>query len=61
MSPVSGTVAEVARGERRKLLYVAVTCDEQTVYEDFGTVDLQGSRDELLAALLLAGFGALLR
>ena len=58
---MSGTVAEVARGERRKLLYVSVTCDEQTVYEDFGTVDLQGSRDELLAALLSAGFGALLR
>ena len=35
-SPVSGTVAEVVRGEKRKLLEVRIKADEKQEYVDFG-------------------------
>ena len=35
-SPVSGTVAEVVRGEKRKLLEVRIKADTQQEYVDFG-------------------------
>ncbi len=36
-SPVSGTVAAVERGERRKVLSVKVNADSEIAYKDFGT------------------------
>lgn len=38
-SPVSGTVAAVERGERRKLLYVKVAADKEQQYHEFGKAD----------------------
>ena len=35
-SPVSGTVAEIVRGEKRKLLEVRIKADAQQEYVDFG-------------------------
>ena len=35
-SPVSGTVAEVVRGEKRKLLEVRIKADAEQEYVDFG-------------------------
>lgn len=61
VSPVSGIVAEIARGERRKLLYVSVKRDIETRYEQFGKINLNSSREEILNALLAAGFGAFIR
>jgi len=61
VSPVSGTVAEVARGERRKLLYISVKRDIETTYEQFNKVDLNAKREEILSALLEAGFGGFFR
>ena len=39
-SPVSGTVREVVRGERRKVLCVRVDADAQQEYVDFGKKDV---------------------
>ena len=36
-SPVSGAVAQVVRGEKRKLLAVLVQADDSQEYVDFGT------------------------
>ena len=36
VSPVSGTVVGVERGERRKLLRFRVKADREQVYKDFG-------------------------
>ena len=36
-SPVSGTVAEIVRGEKRKLLEVRIKADAQQEFVDFGT------------------------
>ena len=35
-SPVSGTVAEIVRGEKRKLLEVRIKADAQQEFVDFG-------------------------
>ncbi len=61
VAPVSGSVVEVARGERRKLLYVAIHRDGKQTCEDLAKIDLKASREQILAAVLGAGFGALIR
>jgi Na+-transporting NADH:ubiquinone oxidoreductase subunit A len=61
VAPVSGSVAEVARGERRKLLYVAIRRDGKQTCEDLAKIDLNAPREQVLAAVLGAGFGALIR
>ena len=40
-SPVSGTVREVVRGERRKVLCVKVDADAQQIFVDFGKKDVE--------------------
>ncbi len=55
-SPVSGTVAEINRGEKRKVLSVTVTPDSEQVYEEFAKPDLKkASRDEIVELLLRSG------
>ena len=55
-SPVSGTVVEVARGDRRKVLYVKVKADKEQLYADFGKKDVAKlSSEDVKAALLEAG------
>lgn len=61
VSPVSGQVTEVARGEKRKLLYVAIKRDGKQTCEELGKIDLAASREQVLTAVLDAGFGALIR
>ena len=39
-SPVSGTVREVVRGERRKVLCIKVEADATQEYKDFGKQDV---------------------
>ena len=55
-SPVSGTVREVVRGERRKVLSVRVDADETQEYVDFGKKDVSKLvDDQVINALLEAG------
>ena len=55
-SPVSGTVCEVVRGERRKVLCVKVEADAQQVQVDFGKKDVAKMNDQqVIDALLEAG------
>ena len=55
-SPVSGTVAAINRGEKRKVLSVTVTPAAQQTYEEFPKLDLQkASREEIVELLLKAG------
>lgn len=60
VSPVSGVVKEVARGERRKLLYVSIERkdDEQ---EALPAVNAKDDKAQLMQAILATGFGALIR
>ena len=55
-SPVSGTVREVVRGERRKVLCVRVDADTQQEFTDFGRRDVNTMNGEqVVNALLEAG------
>ena len=55
-SPVSGTVREVARGERRKVLCIKVEADAQQEFVDFGKKDVSKlSGEQVVNALLEAG------
>ena len=55
-SPVSGTVAEVVRGEKRKLLEVRIKADAQQEYVDFGVKKVaEMTAEQVKASLLEAG------
>ena len=55
-SPVSGTVREVVRGERRKVLCIKVDADAQQEYVDFGKRDVSSlNGEQVINALLEAG------
>jgi len=55
-SPVSGTVAEVVRGEKRKLLEVRIKADEKQEYVDFGVKKVSAlSAEQIKEAILEAG------
>ena len=55
-SPVSGTVREVVRGERRKVLCIKVDADAQQEYVDFGRRDVSSlDGEQVINALLEAG------
>ena len=55
-SPVSGTVREVVRGERRKVLCIKVEADAQQEFYDFGKRDAASlSAEQVINALLEAG------
>ncbi|MCF0159335.1 MAG: Na(+)-translocating NADH-quinone reductase subunit A [Bacteroidaceae bacterium] len=62
VSPVSGKVSLIERGERRKVLSVQVTAAAQQEYVDFGKKDLAGMKGaEVLATLLETGLFAFFR
>ncbi|MCI5706238.1 MAG: Na(+)-translocating NADH-quinone reductase subunit A [Odoribacter sp.] len=55
-SPVSGTIEEIKRGERRKLLEVVVKADTETRYHDFGKVEINKlKREEIINRMLEGG------
>ena len=55
-SPVSGTVVEIVRGEKRKLLEVRIKADSQQEYVDFGTKAVSGmTAEQIKEAIMAAG------
>ncbi len=55
-SPVSGEVADIVRGEKRKVLAVTVKPDAEQQYEEFACSDLaSASREEIVGVLLRSG------
>lgn len=61
-SPLSGEVAEVVRGDKRKVLEVRVLVDSAQQYEDFGAGDPSGmNRETVVQKLLASGAWAVLR
>lgn len=61
-SPVSGEVAEIVRGEKRKILEVKVKADAETQYESFKQADPSTlSKEEILENLLKSGVWPFIR
>ena len=60
-SPVSGVVAAINRGEKRKVLSVTVTPDAAQTCEEFEKPDLKAaSRDQIVSLLLRSGLWPLI-
>jgi len=56
VSPVSGEVQVVNRGERRRILEVVVKSDNANSAEDFGTINVASAkREEIIEKLLASG------
>lgn len=60
VSPVCGTVKEVARGERRKLLYVSIERNGSD-QEVLPAIDAKAGKEQIVSAMLATGFAALVR
>jgi Na+-transporting NADH:ubiquinone oxidoreductase subunit A len=59
LSPVSGTVKSIVRGEKRRILAVVVTADENSTSHTFPTVDpKKADRTQILGAMLAGGMFA---
>ncbi len=62
VSPVSGEVQVVNRGERRRILEVVVKCDSQDEKESFGTIDVSSAtKEQIKEKMLAAGLWPFLR
>ncbi|WP_370391567.1 Na(+)-translocating NADH-quinone reductase subunit A [uncultured Winogradskyella sp.] len=55
VSPVSGEVSEVKRGERRRILSIKITADKEQTYLDHGAFDLNSDAEAIKAHLLESG------
>ena len=56
VSPVSGEIIEIARGEKRRILEIKIQADKEQSYQDNGKLDVNGAaREEVLEKLLSSG------
>lgn len=61
-APVSGTIVEIKRGAKRKLLEIVIEADEEFVFEDFGSANPNElSREDIVEKLLKAGVWPFIR
>ena len=61
-SPVSGEIAEVVRGEKRKILEIRILADQETKFRDFGSANpSELSREDVKAKMLDSGCWPLIR
>ncbi len=54
VSPVSGEIIDIARGEKRKILAIKLQADKEQVYVDYGKFNLETATSESVKAHLLA-------
>lgn len=56
VSPVSGEVIEIARGEKRRILSIKLQADKEQTYQDYGVFNVDAAKpDEVKAHLLASG------
>lgn len=61
-SPVSGTIQEISRGEKRVLEAVIIRADGEQSYEDFGKEEMVSlTREQIIGKLLKSGTWPLIR
>src|SRR5699024_9501514 len=59
VSPVSGTIKEIVRGDRRRVMEIIIEADKETVYKDFGQLDVDSAdANQLKNRIYEAGCGA---
>ncbi|MBU0766013.1 MAG: Na(+)-translocating NADH-quinone reductase subunit A, partial [Bacteroidetes bacterium] len=61
-APVSGTVSQIKRGERRRILEVIIDAENELQHNTFASGDpLKMTRDEIIGSLLSAGLWPMIR
>lgn len=56
VSPVSGEIIEIARGEKRRILEIKIQADKEQTYQDNGKLDVSSaSAEEIKSKLLQSG------
>ncbi len=59
VSPVSGVLKEIVRGEKRRVLELVIAPDQEQVYKDFGKTDpLKAAKEEVKSKVFSSGLGA---
>ncbi|MFC7445629.1 Na(+)-translocating NADH-quinone reductase subunit A [Mesoflavibacter profundi] len=53
VSPVSGEIIEIARGEKRRILSIKIQADNEQSYQDFGSLDVNTATAEAIKSRLL--------
>lgn len=62
VSPVSGIVKSLTRGDRRKLLGISIDADKHQEYKDFGRIDLaESDAADIRAKFMQSGLFAMIR
>ena len=61
VSPVSGEVTEVQRGQRRRIDAIKITADKEQTHLDHGQFDLSADADEIRSHLLASGCWAFIK
>ena len=61
VSPVSGEITEVERGERRRIMALKITADKEQSYLDHGKFDLGADAEAIKAHLLASGCWAFIK
>jgi Na+-transporting NADH:ubiquinone oxidoreductase subunit A len=54
VSPVSGEIIEITRGEKRKIVAIKIQADKEQTYQDNGKIDVNSASSEEIKNLLLA-------
>ena len=54
VSPVSGDIIEIARGEKRRIVSIKIQADKEQVYQDNGKLDVATATADAIKAQLLA-------
>jgi Na+-transporting NADH:ubiquinone oxidoreductase subunit A len=53
VSPASGEIVEIARGEKRRILAIKILADDQQVFKDHGKLDLDSASADIIKSKLL--------
>lgn len=59
VSPVSGVIKEIVRGDRRRVMEIIIEADKEIIYKDFGRLDVDSAdAEQLKNRIYEAGCGA---
>ena len=55
VSPVSGKITEIQRGERRRIVSIEILADKKIEYKNLGNLDVKADKNKIIDYLLNAG------
>lgn len=62
VSPFSGTIKEIVRGERRRVMEIIIKADKETTYKDFGKMDVSSAKaEDIKARISESGCGTFIK